>query len=135
MYSLNAHPNNWPTQIQNRALTLLRSGDVTTFPQLFKQILDDVRKETALESKPLDSSPSKPGTTNGSNGEVQVNGSGSGSKKANGGGPGPGEASNLYRSDPAHSLAVPTAVIEEALKVTREALESVCEIDEAVTNS
>lgn len=51
-------------------------------------------------------------------------------KKANGAGPGPGEASNLHQNLK-QSLAVPQAVVDEALKVTKDALVSVAEFEEA----
>ncbi|KAG6365371.1 hypothetical protein INS49_006982 [Diaporthe citri] len=136
LYTLNAHSNNWPTQVQNRALALLRSGEVTTFPVLLKQILDEVRKETAAGPAPKTSSsssangngPAESGaggssTNNGAGATVQVNGS---KKHA---GPGPGEASNLNR-ETTTSLAVPATVVEEALKVTRDVLKEVAEFEE-----
>ncbi|PSR75798.1 hypothetical protein BD289DRAFT_447425 [Coniella lustricola] len=131
LYALNAHSNNWPTQIQARALTLLRSGEATTFPQLLKQILEEVRKETALEAQ------SSSNGSNGSNGadtSMQANGGNgtptAGAKKGSGAGPGPGEASNLHQNM-RQSLAVPQAVVDEALKVTKDALMSVAEFEEA----
>lgn len=139
LYSLHAHSNNWPTQIQNRALALLRSGDVQTFPALLRQILEEVRKETALE--PSSRTAGGGGSANGnssSNGNssetVQVNGSGSGpgGKKAAANGssaPGPGEASNLH-TNTSTSLAVPQAVVDDALRVTKEALMAVADFDE-----
>lgn len=151
LYTLNAHPNNWPTQVQNRALALLRSGEATTFPVLLKQVLDEVRKETALHPNANSSSSSSSssssaantnnnntsgGTTNGadsangSNGaSVQVNGSGGTGRNGSHKGPGPGEASNLNRETPS-SLAVPATVVEEALKVTSQALREVAEFEE-----
>lgn len=131
LYSLNAHSNNWPTQIQNRALALLRSGDAQTFPALLRQILEEVRKETALEPSSK-SDGSANGNSNGSSETVQVNGSGSGGKKATANGssaPGPGEASNLH-TNTSTSLAVPQSVVDDALKITKEALMAVAEFDE-----
>lgn len=154
LYALNAHPNNWPTLVQNRALHLLRSGEATSFPALLRQILDEVRKETALEPRPDASASSSSAATaaagTGTNGSSSSNGGeataasssstvqvvngggggGSGSKKANGAaGPGPGEASNLHQNTTT-SLAIPTAVVEEALKVTKDALASVVEFED-----
>ncbi|KAL1868508.1 hypothetical protein Daus18300_005942 [Diaporthe australafricana] len=136
LYTLNAHSNNWPTQVQGRALALLRSGEVTTFPVLLKQILDEVRKETAAGPTGKTSSSSAAangngtaadssagGGNNGVGSTVQVNGS---KKHA---GPGPGEASNLNR-ETTTSLAVPATVVEEALKVTRDVLKEVAEFEE-----
>lgn len=94
---MNSHSTNWPAAVQAHALTLLRSGETTTFPALLRRVLDDIRSESA--------------TTNGkvTNGDA---------KKANG------------AADAKHPLAVPDSVIAEALKVTRESLEAVCEIDD-----
>ena len=97
VHGLNSHSSNWPTQIQSHALSLLRSGEVTTYPELLRRILDDVR-EASSKSK---------ATTNGDAGAKKVNGSSS-----------------------SGSLAVPQSVIDDALKVTRESLEAVCEIDD-----
>ncbi|ROW17835.1 hypothetical protein VPNG_00743 [Cytospora leucostoma] len=158
LYTLNAHPNNWPTQVQSRALALLRSGEATTFPVLLKQILDEVRRETSLQPRSNTSSSASASSTssnnnnnnnnnnnataagstsngaesaNGSNGasSVQVNGSGGTGRNGSHRGPGPGEASNLNRDTPS-SLAVPKAVVDEALKVTSQALREVAEFEE-----
>lgn len=136
LYTLNSQPTNWPTQVQNRALALLRSGDVTTFPQLLKQVLEEVRKETSL--KPTSSSTN--GASNGessSSSSVQVNGSSSGGgKKTNGAsnpGPGPGEASNLHQNTTT-SLALPQVAVDEAMKVTKEALLDVASFEEEKEN-
>lgn len=105
---------------------------MTTFPVLLKQILDEVRKETAAGPTPKTSSSSSANgngpsegssTNNGAGTTVQVNGS---KKHA---GPGPGEASNLNR-EVSTSLAVPATVVEEALKVTRDVLKEVAEFEE-----
>jgi hypothetical protein len=102
LHALNAHSTNWPTLIQNHALTLLRSGEVTTFPALMRRVLDDVRQESLAVGS------GAKGATNGD------------SKKANG-----------VAGAEKVSLAVPDAVVEEALKVTRESIEAVCDIDDA----
>lgn len=103
---------------------------------LLKQILDEVRKETAAGPQPkgttsgsssangnADSSAAGGSANNGAGTTVQVNGS---KKHA---GPGPGEASNLNR-EVSTSLAVPATVVEEALKVTRDVLKEVAEFEE-----
>jgi hypothetical protein len=69
--------------------------------------MDDVRQDTATSS-----SASK--TANG----TEVNG-----RKANG-------ASTAAADGQTPTLAVPASVIEDSLRVTRESLEMVCEIDE-----
>ncbi|TWU72621.1 hypothetical protein ED733_004142 [Metarhizium rileyi] len=102
LHALNSSSTNWPTQIQSHALTLLRSGEVTTYPALLRRILDDVREAT-------NPNPSK--TPNGD------------AKRVNG---------STIPEKP--NLAVPPAVIDEALRITRESLEAVCEIDEHTTS-
>lgn len=104
---------------------------MTTFPVLLKQILDEVRKETAAGPAPKTTSSSSAngnadsaaGGGSSTNNGAQVNGS---KKHA---GPGPGEASNLNR-EVSTSLAVPATVVEEALKVTRDVLKEVAEFEE-----
>jgi hypothetical protein len=108
LHALNSNSANWPTQIQSHALTLLRSGEITTYPALLRRVLDDVREASSSTS---------PSSTNGKT----TNGD---SKKLNHG-------SNA--SEKQH-LAVPDAVIEEALRITRESLEAVCEIDDHGTS-
>ncbi|KAL5087319.1 hypothetical protein Trisim1_007886 [Trichoderma cf. simile WF8] len=106
LHALNSNSSNWPTAIQNHALTLLRSGEVTTFPALLRRVLDDVR-----EGQPSTSSSSANGKSS-----ATTNGNGD-TKKTNG-------ASEKL------PLAIPTSVIEEALRITRESLDAVVEIEE-----
>ncbi|KAH8878865.1 hypothetical protein GQ53DRAFT_57429 [Thozetella sp. PMI_491] len=126
LHSLHSNHANWPTLIQTHALNLLRSGEITTFPALIRRVMDDIRQDTA----------NKASSTNGT-GEVN----GSGSKKANGtaengreGSANDGGATGqLQRRGAANeppSLALPAAVLEDALRVTREALEMVCEVED-----
>ncbi|KAF4978818.1 hypothetical protein FZEAL_4862 [Fusarium zealandicum] len=106
LHALNSHSTNWPTTIQSHALALLRSGEVTTFPALLRRVLDDVRHDSALNPVSSSSNGSKPST----NGDAaKVNGS---------------------AADGKSSLAVPEAVVDEALRVTRESLEAVCDIED-----
>ncbi|KAI5459903.1 hypothetical protein BGZ63DRAFT_405848 [Mariannaea sp. PMI_226] len=107
LHALNSHNANWPTTIQNHALALLRSGEVTTFPALLHRILDDVRHDSALNPATSSTNGSKPAT----NGEAKANG-------------------DAKDSDGKASLAVPQAVMEEALRVARESLEAVCDVDD-----
>lgn len=109
MHSLHAHPANWPTTVENHAIALLRSGEVTTFPALLRRVLEDVRRDTSLAP-----------TTNGAE---AANG-----KKSNGT-PAP-SAADSNGSPAAANLALPSSVVEDALKVTRESLETVCSISE-----
>ncbi|KAK4234414.1 hypothetical protein C8A03DRAFT_37814 [Achaetomium macrosporum] len=115
LHALHAHSSNWPTTIQNHALSLLRSGDVTTFPALLRRVIEDVRQDTAL-------SPNANGSK-AANGAAEENGNGGINGRKS-------EGTNGAGSNARPSLAVPQAVVEEALKVTRECLESICEIDE-----
>ncbi|KAH7326420.1 hypothetical protein B0I35DRAFT_405666 [Stachybotrys elegans] len=101
LHALNANSTNWPTTIQNHALSLLRSGEVTTFPALLRRVLDDVREDAA-----------KATSSSATNGDAS---------KTNG--------ANAAAEKP--SLAIPESVVEEALKVTRECLDAVCEIDDS----
>ncbi|KAK0756629.1 hypothetical protein N5P37_010784 [Trichoderma harzianum] len=111
LHALNSNSSNWPTAIQNHALTLLRSGEVTTFPALLRRVLDDVR-----EGQPSTSSSSS--STSSANGKSSATTNGNGdTKKTNG-------ASEKL------PLAIPTSVIEEALRITRESLDAVVEIEE-----
>ncbi|KAL0931026.1 uncharacterized protein CTRU02_213761 [Colletotrichum truncatum] len=112
LHSLHANQANWPTIIQNHALNLLRTGEVTTFPALLSRVLDDVRQDTL-----------NPPATSASPSTAKTNGTSDKDKKTNG----------TSASDPnaPNNLAIPTAVVEEAIKVTRESLEAVCEIDDA----
>ncbi len=110
LHALNAHASNWPTAVQNHALALLRSGEETTYPALLRRVLEDVRADSATSS-------SSASTTK--NGSKTPNGD---TKKVNG------------AADPAGdkpSLALPDSVVQEALRVTRESLEAVCDVDEA----
>ncbi|KAL6797017.1 hypothetical protein J3E68DRAFT_402508 [Trichoderma sp. SZMC 28012] len=110
LHALNSNSSNWPTAIQNHALTLLRSGEVTTFPALLRRVLDDVR-----EGQPSTSSSS----TSSANGKSSATTNGNGdTKKTNG------------ASSEKLPLAIPTSVIEEALRITRESLDAVVEIEE-----
>ncbi|PQE14701.1 C Chain C Chaetomium Theromophilum Trex2 Cid Domain Complex protein [Rutstroemia sp. NJR-2017a BVV2] len=43
LHALHSSPTNWPTLIQTHALTLLRSGKYTTFPELMSKVLEDIR--------------------------------------------------------------------------------------------
>ncbi|KAH7243385.1 uncharacterized protein BKA55DRAFT_648070 [Fusarium redolens] len=110
LHALNSHSTNWPTVIQSHALALLRSGEVTTFPALLSRVLEDVRHDSALN--PISSS------SNGTSAKPATNGD---APKTNG------------AADAKPSLAVPESVIEEALRVTRESLEAVCDIEDEGT--
>lgn len=46
LHTLHASPTNWPTLIQNHALSLLRSGEIHTFPQLMERVLEDIKSDS-----------------------------------------------------------------------------------------
>ncbi|OIW33538.1 hypothetical protein CONLIGDRAFT_640654 [Coniochaeta ligniaria NRRL 30616] len=110
LHTLNAHPTNWPTAIQSHALSLLRSGEVTTFPALVRRVMDDVRHQTATAG------PSQ------NNGVETTNGKKEKQQHVNGN-------NGAAESEDKQNLALPQAVVEDALRVTRESLEMVCEIE------
>lgn len=86
-------------------------------------MLEDVRQDTALAPN---------GTTNGTttaravNGASEENGAGVNGKKSDATN---GTSSNGVGARP--SLAIPQSVVDEALKVTRDCLDTVCDIDES----
>ncbi|KAI0460370.1 hypothetical protein F5B21DRAFT_451438 [Xylaria acuta] len=126
LHSLDAHSSNWPSAIQTHALALLRSGEVSTFPALVRRVLEDVQRDTATSAAGTNNntqtSANESSTTNkdGVNGAAAVNGAGRTAGGANGAAAG---------ADGTTNLAIPTAVVETVLKVVRESLEDVCEID------
>ncbi|KAK3987943.1 hypothetical protein QBC44DRAFT_244818 [Cladorrhinum sp. PSN332] len=138
LHSLNANTTNWPTLIQNHALSLLRSGEVTTFPTLIRRVLEDVRHDTAL-APPLPSAASPPPTPTpskanpgggGSNGTASTEENGTAANGTSTNGTNHGSSISVATPNARPSLAVPQAVIADALKITREALEAVVDIDE-----
>ncbi|KAI1808529.1 hypothetical protein F4811DRAFT_548916 [Daldinia bambusicola] len=130
LHSLNAHPSNWPSAVQSHALALLRSGDVTTFPALVRRVLEDVRHDTAAASDgPSSNNNNNNNNNNNSNTNSTTNGN-NGNAKTNGNS---NSASATTSSSTDGSLAVPQAVVDAVLKVARECLESVCEVDDGST--
>lgn len=152
LHSLHAHSTNWPTAVQKHALDLLRSGEATTFTTLIDRVLSDIRQHTlnpklTSTSTPTSSQTSTPitkpaamtttamtATANGA--DVNGNSAKKDSKLVNGeiNGGGADESQAGGGDDDATSnvginLAVPQAVVEEALRVTRESLEMVCGIE------
>ncbi|KAM0436074.1 hypothetical protein ACHAPT_002966 [Fusarium lateritium] len=114
LHALNSDSANWPTTIQTHALALLRSGEVTTFPALLRRVLADVRHDSALN--PVSSSTNgKPAATNGDTAAAAA--------KANG-------SSTTDTAAKTPSLAIPESVVDEALRVTREHLEAICDIED-----
>ncbi|KAK2627250.1 hypothetical protein QTJ16_003216 [Diplocarpon rosae] len=113
LHTLHSHPSNWPTTLQAHALSLLRSGKCTTFPELMQRVLQDIKDDTEAQSDSTSTSTGSIGKANGvkKKGEDDVPGSR---------GKGEGGA----------SLALPRAVVEEGVRITRECLELVCEVPE-----
>jgi hypothetical protein len=121
--------------VQTHALSLLRSGEVTSFPALLRRVLEDVRQDTTFSSP----NGTTTTTTNGSKAGAAANGTSAeengtptanGSSKTNGAAAannGNGTGAGGARPN----LAVPSTVVDEALKVTRDCLDSVCEMDES----
>jgi hypothetical protein len=103
VHSLHAHQSDWPTLVQNHALALLRSGEADKFPALLKRVLDDIRNDA----------PAMLGVSAGraSNGD-EPSSSSSGKKGA-----------QAAQGEP--GLGMPKAVVDDALRVTRECLEQV----------
>ncbi|KAI5864622.1 hypothetical protein GGS23DRAFT_595341 [Durotheca rogersii] len=149
LHALNSHPSNWPSNVQAHALALLRNGDATTFPALVRRVLEDVRQETAAAAASSSSSSSdtnEPTNSNGNNNgnsaattHGEVNGTAAATNGRSGAVNGSGATSSSFSTSSSSpppplagdgSLAVPPAVVEAVLKVTRECLEAVCEVDD-----
>lgn len=111
LHSLHAHPSNWPSTIQAHALSLLRSGEATTFPALMQRVLEDVRHDTQAKAAAAEE---------GKNGDVNGTTTNGNNKKAVNGAAGD-----------ANNLAIPTSVVQDLLRVTKEHLDEVVEIDES----
>ncbi|ORY63515.1 uncharacterized protein BCR38DRAFT_437035 [Pseudomassariella vexata] len=124
LHALNADKSNWPSAVQSHALQLLRSGEVSTFPALIRRVLEDVRHET--QQVTTAAAESTANTTK--NGEVNGNGTNGTTKKVSAAVNGVGGNNSVAGVD--GSLAMPAAVVEDILKVTRESLEAVCTIDD-----
>ncbi|RWA14325.1 hypothetical protein EKO27_g817 [Xylaria grammica] len=138
LHSLDAHGSNWPSAIQSHALALLRSGEVSTFPALIRRVLEDVRRDSAAATAASAPSNNPSSTTvnnnqtsatnpnepnpgkDGVNGAAVVNGASRTAGSVNG---------TAVGADNTTNLAIPTAVVEAVLKVVRESLEAVCEVE------
>jgi hypothetical protein len=92
--------------VRTHALDLLRSGECVTLPTLLSRVLEDVKAATEAQR-------ASEGDAKDSNGK---NGKG-------------GVQNGVGKNAGVEGLAVPKEVIEEGIKVTRECLESVCEIE------
>ncbi|KAH8674094.1 hypothetical protein BX600DRAFT_456966 [Xylariales sp. PMI_506] len=125
LHTLNSHSSNWPTLVQAHAVSLLRSGEVSTFPALIRRVLEDVRQDTqAAAANSSSAGASDEGADGG--GSAKVNGATTNGNKDNG-------AVVNGTAGGSHGLAMPNQVVEEVLRVARESLEAVCEIDDAAS--
>jgi hypothetical protein len=109
LHALNANQANWPTHIQNHALSLLRSGEVTSFPALLNRVLEDVRQDTQLGK-----------------GAEGASANGAGDSKTNGDAT---KKAAVNGADQKNNLALPQTVIDEALQATRECLEEIAYLE------
>jgi hypothetical protein len=105
--------------VQQHAVSLLRSGEITTFPALFKRVMDDIRHDMAMAGPGTTTNGSAAGTATNT---AEVNGASSTGPEGSSNGTAAGGTARP-------NLAVPQGVIEEALKITGECLEQVCELD------
>lgn len=119
LHSLDAHTSNWPSAIQSHALSLLRSGQVSTFPALVERVLEDVRRDTTTAASGASINSTATSGNENNTAKDGVNGVNGVGKAVNGASAGTDGA----------SLAVPTAVVEDVIKVVRESLEAVCEVE------
>ena len=111
--------------MQDHALALLRSGEVTTFPALLKRVLDDVRADTLLAAGKAGAGP------NGDASSAAAAPTPASSKKGAAAAAAAAAAANgAAGTGAAGSLALPKAVVDDAVKITRDCLEHIVEIDD-----
>ncbi|KAI9049016.1 hypothetical protein LZ554_006865 [Drepanopeziza brunnea f. sp. 'monogermtubi'] len=131
LHTLHAHPANWPTTLQAHALSLLRSGKYTSFPELMRRVLQDIKDDTlaqeafAQNASPSTSTNPTATTANSSKASGKVNGVSNVKRR-----PGEDVPGFRGRGEGGVSLALPRVVVEEGVKITRECLELVCEVPE-----
>ncbi|ROT42823.1 hypothetical protein SODALDRAFT_347701 [Sodiomyces alkalinus F11] len=126
LHALHANKANWPTHVQSHALDMLRSGDVTTFPTLLRRVLEDVRHDTLTRPQAAPDAHKANGTkTNGVSGSPAASSPAPLTSTS-----APSASSFAVAADGKPTLALPTAVVEEMLKVVRESLEEICEVGE-----
>ncbi|KAF4591656.1 hypothetical protein GQ602_001955 [Ophiocordyceps camponoti-floridani] len=118
LHALNSDPSNWPTAIQSHALSLMRSGEASAYPALLRRVLDDIR--ASVRPPPSSSTTTTTTTTTMTAAAAGPNGESKAVATTNGLSP---------AATPC--LAIPLSVIEEALRVTRECLDDICEIDDS----
>ncbi|KAM3559418.1 hypothetical protein MY1884_003489 [Beauveria asiatica] len=128
LHALNADSSNWPTVVQSHALQLLRSGEVLTFPALLRRVLDDVQEATA---KAAATTAMATTTTSSSSSSSSSSSTGAAAATTTNGKAAPTtNGSTTTTNDVKLALAVPQAVVEDTIRVTKECLESVCEIED-----
>ncbi|KAK8144075.1 hypothetical protein G3M48_006367 [Beauveria asiatica] len=126
LHALNADSSNWPTVIQSHALQLLRSGEVLTFPALLRRVLDDVQEATAKAATTTTTTAMATTTTSSSSSSSTA----AAAATTNGKAAPTTNGSTTTTNDVKLALAVPQAVVEDTIRVTKECLESVCEIED-----
>ncbi|KAI2642626.1 hypothetical protein GGS21DRAFT_182890 [Xylaria nigripes] len=133
LHSLDAHSSNWPSAVQSHALSLLRSGEVSTFPALVRRVLEDVRRDTSIVTAPSSSSSDNTSSTNNNSQGAQSTDvtetdnpkdSTNGASASNGA----GKTANGTASGADANLAIPTTVVDSVLKAVKESLSSICEV-------
>ncbi|RDA93628.1 hypothetical protein CP533_6187 [Ophiocordyceps camponoti-saundersi (nom. inval.)] len=125
LHALHSDPSNWPTAIQSHALSLMRSGKTQTFPTLLQCVVQDVRNSV----KPPPSSAVATTTTTSTTTTANNNSSGGTAGSSNAAPNGESKASNGGTSPSDLCLALPESVVEEALRVTMECLDAICEVE------
>lgn len=118
LHALNTSPTNWPTLIQDHALSLLRDGSCMSFQELIRQVMADIKSDTQTQAAQQ--------KTNGATGGGGGTGGGA-VKEGKGGGGGRAENGEGSASP---TLALPKTVIEEGVRITRECLDAVVEVAE-----
>ncbi|KAI1133002.1 hypothetical protein F5Y10DRAFT_154723 [Nemania abortiva] len=130
LHSLDAHSSNWPSAIQSHALALLRSGEVSTFPALIRRVLEDVQRETAAAAPAnTTANNTQASTTNANEPNATSKDGVNGATAVNGASRTAGGVNGVSGAADGTNLAIPTAVVEAVLKVVRESLEAVCEVE------
>lgn len=124
LHALHASPTNWPTLIQNHALSLLRNGECTTFHEVLERVLEDIHADTVVARSISTSAASTKSTSNGHSFSNKNNESidSKNITKLN--------ADVNGQKENKQSLALPPNVVEEGLRITREFLESICDVDD-----
>ncbi|KAI6245366.1 hypothetical protein HI914_06600 [Erysiphe necator] len=122
LHALHASPTNWPTLIQSHALSLLRNGECTTFHEVLERVLEDIHVDTVIARSSTDPTPHLSSNVH-SVGEKKSEYNGNKNlRKA--------EVNTSKNQEAKQSLAIPPNVVEEGIRIVRECLETMCEIDD-----